>query len=113
MRSRSSSSSTNAAGFFVDMVAELRAMVGMYLDTRYRMSWYGRVIPAVLFAAILSTFAWFPGLAYLWSTVSETLTGLLMKVIDLVLAYFLFKVLVWEARRYRDWLAALPSAWRG
>jgi len=91
-----------------ELWTELRSMVYMHFDLRYRMTWYGRVIPVLLFAAILTSFMWFPGLAYLWAAVNQDVAGILMKLVDLVLAYFLFAVLRSEARRYRETVPIPP-----
>jgi len=78
---------------------EARTMLHMYLDPRYRhqMTWSGRVVPLVLLAAIFTTYIWLPGSAVLPDIVS----GPIIKLVDLVLAFILFKVLHREAQRYK------------
>jgi hypothetical protein len=87
-------------------LAEARAIWRMYLDPRYRLSWFARIVPAVLVCAILSSGFWNP-LAHLF-----VVGGLLDKVVDLVLAFALFKVLGHEARRYRETAPDLPPSLR-
>jgi hypothetical protein len=103
---------TRPAWLLVDTYAEVRAMFYMYVDPRYRMTWTGRVVPLVLLAAVLTSMFWFPflGAAY---QVSPFVGILLMKPIDLVLAFFLFRILGREARRYRETAPDLPPAIRG
>jgi hypothetical protein len=90
-----------------DILTEARAMLHMYVDPRYRMSWWGRLVPLALLAAILTSWVWMPGAMFL-NTFSTWLATALIKLVDLVLAYFLFKVLAAEARRYRETAPALP-----
>jgi hypothetical protein len=85
-----------------DALAELRAMYRMFVDPRYRLSLTGRVVPLVLLVAMATSYIWVPG------TSIYALGRLLDKVVDLVLAYVLFKVLGREARRYRETAPDLP-----
>ena len=105
---RAGGQATRPAWLLIDAYAEARAMVHMYLDPRYRMTWTGRVVPLVLVIAIVTSSIWFPGLAAA-SSLSPFLGILLMKPVDLVLAYFLFRILGREARRYRETAPDLPS----
>jgi hypothetical protein len=87
-----------------DTWAEARAIVRMFLDPRYRMSWSARVVPLLVLAAILTATIWVPGS-------SITIVGdLLVKLVDLVLAFVLFKWLGHEARRYRQTSLDLPPS---
>jgi hypothetical protein len=89
-----------------ELVAEARAIVRMYVDPRYRLSWFGRTVPLALTAAIATSHWWVLGS-------SIPLFGpVLDKAIDLVLAFVLFKVLSHEARRYRQTSPDLPPALR-
>jgi hypothetical protein len=94
-------------GLLRETLAELRSMIAMYVDRRYRMTWTGRLLPAVLLGLLMLSLYWFPGLLLVYS-VSPTLSMLLDKIVDLVLAYILFKLLAWEAKRYREAIGALP-----
>jgi hypothetical protein len=87
-----------------EMLAEMRVMVRMYLDPRYRRTWQTRLLPPLfLFGMFLS-----------WLLISgiPVIGFLLDRVIFLVLAYMLFKVLMREATRYRMTSPDLPPALR-
>jgi hypothetical protein len=85
--------------------AELRTMIRMFLDPRYRATWRARVIPVVLLTLILTSWIWLPGTMFL-PTWFMTIVD---KLIDLMLAYLAFKILVREARRYRELVVDLPA----
>jgi hypothetical protein len=104
---RAGAQPSRPAWFLVDAYAEVRAMLHMYLDPRYRMTWTGRVVPWILLGAILCSSIWFPGLSAL-ASVSPFLGILAMKPVDLILAFFLFRILSREARRYRETAPDLP-----
>jgi len=87
-----------------EMLAEMRVMVRMCLDPRYRLSWQTRVLPPLfLFGMFLS-----------WLLISgiPVIGFLLDRIMFLVLAYMLFKVLMREATRYRMTSPDLPPALR-
>jgi hypothetical protein len=87
-----------------ELLAEMRVMVRMYLDPRYRLTWQTRVLPPlVLFGMFLS-----------WLLISGIpVVGFLFdRVFFLVLAYMLFKVLIREATRYRMTSPDLPPSLR-
>jgi hypothetical protein len=88
-----------------EVVAELQAMFYMYVDPRYRLSWIGRIVPAVLLAAFLTS-GWWVG----WLPCG--VGTLLHKPIELVLCYGMFKTLGHEARRYRETAPDLPQGLR-
>ena len=98
---------TRPPWLFVEMYAEARAMLHMYTDPRYRMTWAARLIPLVLLAAILTSWLWVPFISLL-DKVLDPLAVIIIKVIDLVLAYFLYKILTREAARYRATAPDLP-----
>jgi hypothetical protein len=98
------------AALFWEAVAEGRAIVRMYLDPRYRLSWLGRLVPPALVLLILTSGWWVPGGSVpVFGTVFHPL---LDKGIDLLLAFGLFKVLGYEARRYRETAPDLPPTLR-
>ena len=98
------------AALFWDAVAEARAIVRMYLDPRYRLSWLGRLVPLALVLLIVTSGWWVPGGSIpVFGTVFHPL---LDKGIDLLLAFALFKVLGYEARRYRETAPDLPPTLR-
>ncbi len=82
-----------------DIVVELRSMLHMFGDPRYRLTWPGRLVPAIMLVLIFTTTFWLPG--------SSTLP-FLEKGVVLILAYFLFKTLSREARRYRETIPQTP-----
>jgi hypothetical protein len=88
--------------FLFDAYAEMRAIFRMFVDPRYQMSWMSRLVPLVLALLLFTSGFWAPG---------ASLPGvgtLLEKVIDLPLAFLFFKVLSYEARRYRQTSPDLP-----
>jgi hypothetical protein len=86
-----------------DTWAEVRAIVRMFVDPRYQLPWSARVLPLVILVAILASNLWVP-----FSSV-PFLGGLLVKLVDLPLAFLLFKWLGHEARRYRQTSPDLPA----
>jgi len=92
--------------FLYDLYAEGRAIVRMYLDRRYRLPWFTRVVPLVLLVAILTSSVWFPG------TSISVVGTIIDKVVDLLLAFCAFKILSREARRYRAALGEIPADYR-
>jgi hypothetical protein len=90
--------------FLFDLYAEGRSILRMFVDPRYRMSWSGRLLPLLLLLAVLTS-GW-------WLAVVPVLGPLLVKPVDLVLAFVLFKALGREARRYRETSPDLPPALR-
>jgi hypothetical protein len=87
-------------------MAEGRAIVRMYVDPRYRLSWSGRFVPLILAVAFLTSCWWVPLASIpIFGTVID-------KIIDLALGFVLFKVLSHEARRYRQTSPDLPPTLR-
>ncbi len=80
----------------LDLAAELRAMAAMFFDRSYRTAWTTRAAVLVLVPAILLSHWWFP---FAWVPVVGPLVD---KVVDLGLAFFLYKALSREAQRYLD-----------
>jgi hypothetical protein len=83
-----------------DLLGELRAMVRMFFDVRYHVAWSTRVTVLILLPLIFLSGWWCP-LAYV-----PLLGPVVEKVVDLVLAFFVYKALSREARRYREIRAA-------
>jgi hypothetical protein len=107
-RARAASPSAKPPWLLFDLYAEARATIRMYLDPRYRVGWQGRLLPVLFLAAIGTSWLWIPRTSVLPSVVST----LLVKVVDLVLAFALFKVLHREADRYRRVSPDLPPSLR-
>lgn len=88
----------------VDAYAEARTMVRMFLDYRYRphLTWTVRVVP-LLIATFIVTSGW----TMPWNLV-PLLGPVFDKVVAIALAFFAYKVLSREARRYREMIPDLP-----
>jgi hypothetical protein len=94
------------AWLFFESVAEARAIVRMYTDPRYRLSWTTRILPPALLAMFVASWWWVPFTSF------AVIGTLLNKVIDLLVAFVLFKLLAHEARRYRETAPDLPPSLR-
>ena len=94
----------------LEILAEARAILRMYFDPRYRMTWVGRVLPIALLVAFFFP-AICPGDLPLVGPLLAKIS-LLVKVVELVIAYVLFKVLAHEARRYRETSPDIPPSMR-
>jgi hypothetical protein len=89
-----------------DALAEARAILRMFVDPRYRLSWTGRILPPLFLGLVLTSYYWLPG-------TSVPIFGYLFnKVADLALTYVLYKLLAYEARRYRETAPDLPPSLR-
>jgi hypothetical protein len=86
-----------------DLLGELRAMVRMFFDVRYHVAWSTRVTVLILLPLFFTSGLWCP---LAWVPVVGTV---IEKVIDLLLAFCMYKALSREARRYRE-LKAAPGA---
>lgn len=82
----------------MDMLTEARFLLSMIADARYRMSWPSRIGIILCLGLIVTSGFWFPlswfPLIGVW----------LDKLMTLVLAFFLFKILARETQRYRAFL---------
>lgn len=81
--------------------AEARAMVRMFFDRRYRVSWTARIVPVAALVVFLCS--WLI-LGNIW-----IIGSLLDKVVDLVLAFLVYKVLDREVQRYRQIVYGFPD----
>jgi hypothetical protein len=95
-----------------EVYAELRAMVRMYVDPRFRLTWQARLLPLVLLVAIATSGLWLPGNDFLNKITLNIVGTLYEKVVDLALAFVLFKVLHREVSRYRQSSPDLPPSLR-
>jgi hypothetical protein len=86
------------AWLFFDMYADARFFFLMIFDKRYTLAWTTHVVLWLLIPAILTSGWWFPG-AYI-----PFLGPYLDKVLDLILAFFVYKTLSREVSRYRQML---------
>jgi hypothetical protein len=83
---------------FVDMVREGQLLVQMILDRRYQMAWTTRIVALVFLPLILTSHWWLP-LAWL-----PGFGGLFVSIVNLLLAFALYKALSREVRRYHDYI---------
>jgi hypothetical protein len=104
-RSAGSSGSMGRAWLLFDAYAELRTMIRMFLDRRYRPTWLARVVPLTLLILILTSWIWLP----VPSIFVTTILTIFDKVVDLALAFLAFKILSREARRYRELVTDPPA----
>jgi hypothetical protein len=83
-----------------DLFDELRTVAVMLLDLRYRpyLSWTACIGPPLLLTVILTSGYWLRLLPF-GSLIADTPID---KFLDVILAFFLYKVLTREAQRYRD-----------
>jgi hypothetical protein len=87
---------------FFDMLTEARAIWCMYTDPRYKMSWAGRLVPLALALFLLTS-------AFLVPGAQLSVVGTFIdKLADLIPAFIFFKLLSYEARRYRETAPDLP-----
>jgi hypothetical protein len=91
-----------------DMIAEARAAVRMYVDPRYNISWLARLMPLALLLAFFTSQIWIPGIHFM----PDWLAIVVSKIVDLLLAYLLFRIVSREARRYRETAPDLPASLR-
>jgi hypothetical protein len=83
----------------IDLYQELFAISRMFFDLHYHVAWTTRLLVLVLVPAILTSHWWLP-FSSLW-VVGEFFD----KLIDLVLAFVVFKALNREAQRYLEFRA--------
>jgi hypothetical protein len=87
-----------------DVLSEAQSILHMYGDPRYRLTWSGRLVPPALLLLIMTSWIWLPGTSLMMNWMSV----LYVKCADLVLAFFLFKALGREAKRYRELIPQYP-----
>jgi hypothetical protein len=89
-----------------DVIADARAIFRMFVDPRYSMSWFGRLVPVGLLVAFVTTYYWVPLAAV------PVLGFFIEKPVQILVGFLLFKVLSHEARRYRQTAPDLPPSLR-
>jgi hypothetical protein len=90
----------------LDIYAEGRSMIRMYLDPRYRLGWQGRVVVPVLLVLIFLS-------SFLFPLSSVPFIGpLVVQTGDLILSFVLFMILHREATSYRRVSPDLPPSLR-
>jgi len=83
----------------VELYREIRGMMRMFADHRYRMSWTGKAVPlAAILVAVIS-----------WLLISgiPLVGGLLDRVVDLTLIVLVYKAMSRELCRYRELLGRI------
>jgi hypothetical protein len=95
------------AGLLWELLIELRAIFCMFVDPRYRLGWPTRILTILLLVAIATSMFWPP-----MSMLPNAVAMILDKIVDLALSYILWKVLIHEARRYRQTAPDLPPSMR-
>jgi hypothetical protein len=93
-----SSFAAKSSWMLVEVLSELRAMVAMFFDTRFRVGWGAYLSVLVLVFVLIS--GWILPLSHL-PVVGEPLD----KAIGLILALFAYRRLHREVNRYREMLA--------
>jgi hypothetical protein len=110
-QARGAAGSNRRPWLLFEVYADLRTMMRMYVDPRYRMGWQGRILPVALLGAIVTSWFWLPGTATL-GAISSALGTLYMKAFDLAIAFVLCKVVHREVQRYREISPDLPPSLR-
>jgi hypothetical protein len=92
-----------ASWLFVDMWREARLLWRMILDRRYRMAWTTRLVTLALLPLILLAHVWMP-LLFFWFPLMwfDFSAGLCIALVNLALAFAIYKALSREGRRYSD-----------
>ncbi|NBO90903.1 MAG: hypothetical protein EBV06_01080 [Planctomycetia bacterium] len=89
-----------------ETIAELRSINRMFVDPRYSLSWLGRITPPLLLLAFIFS-------SYVVPFASVPVVGwLIEKLGQIIIGFGLFKVLGYEARRYREKAPDLPPSLR-
>jgi hypothetical protein len=96
-----------AGWLLLELLAEARVILRMYVDPRYRMTWVSRLVPPLLLLLFFFPGWLLPIVGILLNTVP-----LLANLVRLPIAFILFKVLGHEARRYRECTPDLPPSLR-
>lgn len=94
----------NRPAWWIETLAEMRAMQRMFVDPRYSLSWIGRIVPLTLAILFVVPSYWVPG--------SLLLGWIIERPVQLLVAYLLIRTLQWEARRYRETAPDLPPSLR-
>jgi hypothetical protein len=85
---------TRQPWLLLDTITELRAMVRMFFDVHYHVGWSTRLTVLILLPVLLLSHWWLPPA---WLPVVGWLFD---KLVDLLLAFIIYKALSREAQRY-------------
>lgn len=88
---------------FLDMIREAKLLVQMIFDHRYQMAWTTRLVVIVFLPAILTAHWWMPVL-FFWFPLMwlDATAALCVSLVNLLLAFALYKALSREVRRYDE-----------
>jgi hypothetical protein len=86
----------HASFLVIDLFVEAVAIFRMFFDFTYKVGWTTRILVLILLPAILTSYWWFPG------TQIQYIGTYLDKLVDLALAFILYKALSREALRYQQ-----------
>jgi hypothetical protein len=102
-RNNQGAATPRRAWWFFEACDDLRSMVRMYSDHRYRrhMTWTAFLTPFVFISCVLLVWFWMPTS---WHFVGWALS-VLERVVDVLLAFFAYKILSRELIRYREIMA--------
>jgi hypothetical protein len=85
-----------------DIYNEAMSILRMFVDPHYRLPWWARLVTIAFLAAILTSWVWLPGTSLMEKLPGGSILATIYdKVVDLILAFILFKILGHEARRYQ------------
>jgi hypothetical protein len=102
-RGREASLPVASGWLLMDMLSEARFLVSMIADSRYQMTWASRIGVVVCLVLIITSGFWNPLSWFL----PDILDKLMIKLVTLIVAFFLFKILARETQRYRAFLQSL------
>jgi hypothetical protein len=94
---------TRVPWLVVDLWLEAVAIVRMFFDLKYKVGWTTRILVLVLLPLILVSHWWVP------LSQIPFVGELVEKLIDLALAFVMFKALGREARRYQEYRNAIAT----
>jgi hypothetical protein len=91
----------------LDILNELRVMLRMLVDPRYRLTWPGRIVPVVVLVLIVLSDTEKLAFLFPWNLVA--IFGYYVnKLFQILLLFIMFKVLLREVDRYRDQVPDAP-----
>jgi hypothetical protein len=107
--------SVRRSWLIVEVFRELKTMIGMFFDTRYRVSWSALFALMLLAYVLVSQWLWtlwagIPVLGFVSTVMNIGFVGTILdKAVDLIFALFAYKTLSREMVRYRAAIAGPAS----
>ena len=98
--------------FVLDILNELRVMLRMFVDPRYRLTWPGRVVPLAIMVIIVLSELESLAILFPWNLVPFIGKHVLNKLVQILLTFVMFKVLLREVDRYREQIPDAPRPMR-